>query len=117
MVESWRDSWFEEGTRVFYIVPPRAVDTILPLTVDPAPTHVARVFVGRMEVITPAIERSVYDAVVANDAAVLTRYGRFLGPIADRIVVRHANTASGQRIREITNASFTSYLARTSACQ
>ena len=117
MVESWRDSWFEEGTRVFYIVPPRAVDTILPLKVDPAPTHVARVFVGRMEVITPAIERSVYDAVVTNDAAVLTRYGRFLGPIADRIVARHANAAIAQRIREITNASFTSYLARTSACQ
>ena len=55
--------------------------------------------------------------VVANDAAVLTRYGRFLGPIADRIVARHANTAIAQRIREITNASFTSYLARTSACQ
>src|SRR5687768_5091184 len=45
MVESWRDSWFEEGTRVFYIVPPRAVDAILPLKVDPAPARVDRVFV------------------------------------------------------------------------
>jgi hypothetical protein len=59
MVDSWRDSWFEEGTRVLYLVPPRAVKEILPLTITPAPKTVARVFVGRMEVITPAMERSV----------------------------------------------------------
>src|SRR5262249_23299695 len=31
MVKTWRDSWFEEGLRVFYIVPRRATDAILPL--------------------------------------------------------------------------------------
>jgi len=29
MVETWRDSWFEEGTRLLYIVPPEFVNTIL----------------------------------------------------------------------------------------
>jgi len=85
MVETWRDSWFEEGTRVFYIVPPSMVDTILPLTVEPKAAHVARVFVGRVEVIMPATVKTVADAIAANDTATLESYGRFLGPIADRL--------------------------------
>src|SRR5206468_8498157 len=36
MVETWRDSWLEEGTRVLYIVPRRIVDAVLPLEVNPA---------------------------------------------------------------------------------
>jgi hypothetical protein len=30
MVETWRDSWFEEGTRLFYFLPQVTVDRILP---------------------------------------------------------------------------------------
>ena len=55
MVETWRDSWFEEGQRLFYIVDRRDVDDILPLDVTPAPAAVARVFVGRIELITPSV--------------------------------------------------------------
>ena len=36
MVETWQDSWFEEGMRVFYIVPRAMVDRVLPLEVNPA---------------------------------------------------------------------------------
>ena len=36
MVESWRGSWFEQGTRLFYIVSNEAVDAILPLQVRAA---------------------------------------------------------------------------------
>ena len=117
MVASWRDSWFEEGTRVFYVVPPRAVDAILPLQVDPAPARVARVFVGRMEVITPAIEQSVENAVAANDATVLARYGRFLGPIADRILARRLDAATASRLRALTETAFTTLTRGVSACQ
>jgi len=114
MVESWRDSWFEEGTRVLYIVPPQAVDAILPLTVEPAPTRVVRAFVGRMELITPDIERSVRNALVANDVMVLERYGRFLGPIADRIGRTHPDTVMGERIRQATDIALTTVLHRAS---
>jgi len=31
MIETWRDSWFEEGSRLLYIVPARFVDAVLPL--------------------------------------------------------------------------------------
>ena len=85
MIATWRDSWFEEGTRVFYIVPSRMIDSVLPLQIQPAPAQVSRVFVGRMEIITPAMEQDVRDAVTRNDRATLGKYGRFLEPIAERI--------------------------------
>jgi hypothetical protein len=56
MIETWRDSWFEEGTRLFYIVPAQAVDDILPLDIQPARSEIDRVFVGRIKLITPATQ-------------------------------------------------------------
>jgi hypothetical protein len=86
MVETWRDSWFEEGTRLIYLVPSRAVDAFLPLHVDPAPSQTARVFVGRIELITPEITQAVEEAMAKGDWPAIERYGRFTGPILDRIV-------------------------------
>jgi hypothetical protein len=117
MVDTWRDSWFEDGTRVFYIVPRRAVDAILPLTITPAPDSIARVFVGRMEVITPDIERSVQKAIASNDSAELQRYGRFLGPITDRILAKAPAAIDKQRLDALTSALFDSYRKRVSACE
>jgi len=85
MVETWRDSWFEEGSRLIYVVPSRAVDAVLPLQVEPAPSQTARVFVGRIELITPEIERPVEEAVAKNDWPTIDQYSRFLGPILQRI--------------------------------
>ena len=56
MLESWKDSWFEEGSRLIYIVPRSFVDKILPLTIEPEPANIQRVFVGRMELLTPATQ-------------------------------------------------------------
>ena len=89
MIETWRDSWFEEGARLFYIVPNRAVDSILPLEIKPAPSQIARVFVGRMELITPAIEDDVRQALATNDRPRLEKYGRFLEPIASRMGIQN----------------------------
>jgi hypothetical protein len=84
MVETWRDSWFEPGVRLFYLVPRDTVDAVLPLSISPAPAAIARVFVGRVELITPEMEAEVSQAIRANDVPVLMRYGRFLEPIANR---------------------------------
>jgi hypothetical protein len=86
MVESWRDSWFEEGTRLFYIVPTQAVDAMLPLKVEPRPAQIARVFVGRLEIASPDTLRQVSDALARNDQAALERHGRFLQAIARRLL-------------------------------
>jgi len=80
MVETWQDSWFEEGSRLIYILPSAAVDAILPLQIEPAPSQTVRVFVGRIELITPDIERSVESAIAQGDWSVIARYGRFLDP-------------------------------------
>lgn len=49
MVETWRDAWFGEGTRLFYVVSQNTIDSILPLEIEPVPAGVVRVFVGRVE--------------------------------------------------------------------
>jgi hypothetical protein len=86
MVETWRDSWFEEGARLFYIVPREAVEAILPLTINPAPSSVVRVFVGRMELVTPMTRSEVAEALAANDRATLQKYARFLSAIGRRVL-------------------------------
>lgn len=84
MVDTWKDSWFEEGARLLYIVPRADVDRLLPLRITPQPSAVARVFVGRIELITPATLHDVRAAISSHDRAVLAKYGRFLGAIAER---------------------------------
>jgi hypothetical protein len=81
MVQTWGDSWFEEGSRLIYIVPARFVNTILPLTISPAPAQTVRVFVGRLELVTPATERAIATAFESRDAVTLRKYGRFLQPM------------------------------------
>ena len=86
MVETWSDSWFEEGARLLYVAPRSVVDAIVPLTISPAPSDVARVFVGRMELVTPVTRRDVRLALATGDRQSLQKYGRFLKPIADRVL-------------------------------
>jgi hypothetical protein len=85
MVETWRDSWFTEGSRLFYVVPEQAVEEILPLRIDPAPAHVARVFIGRIELATDTTLSDIKSAVQSGDSARLLAYGRFLRPFAERL--------------------------------
>jgi hypothetical protein len=95
MVNTWKDSWFEEGARLLYIPPRADVDAILPLTISPTPSAVERVFVGRMELVTPATLRDVRAAIESGDTTVQARYGRFLRPIAERAGLAAALPASG----------------------
>lgn len=92
MVETWRDSWFEEGSRLIYIVPRRFIDNVLPLTIKPAPAQIARVFVGRLEIVTPATARAVETAIAVNDEVTLNKYGRFLEPILQIAREEHLET-------------------------
>jgi hypothetical protein len=94
MIETWQDSWFEEGSRLIYIVPSRMVDALLPLELTPVPSRIARVFVGRIELITPESKRAVEEAISANNTAVIGQYGRFLDPILKRISLENAGNAS-----------------------
>ena len=94
MLETWRDSWFEEGTRLIYVLPSAAVDAILPLQIEPAPSETVRVFVGRIELVTPETKSSVESAIAKSDWPALDRYSRFLDPILRRIYPGNSLKAS-----------------------
>ena len=94
MVETWHDSWFEEGTRVFYIYPRAGVDAVLPLKITPAPEAVERVFVGRVEVLSPWTRQTIQTAADAQDFATLKKFGRFLEPFATQM---HAKSSFMQQ--------------------
>jgi hypothetical protein len=72
--------WFEEGMRLFYIVPRTTLDTLLPLDIKPSPASTARVFVGRIELLSPATREIIETASAAGDSQRLAKFGRFLGP-------------------------------------
>lgn len=85
MIATWESSWFEEGSRLLYIVPTRFVNSILPLSIIPPPSRIVRAFVGRLELITPATEQAVETALANRDRVTITKYGRFLGPILNEL--------------------------------
>jgi hypothetical protein len=53
MLDTWRDTWSEEGLRVLYVVPSRLTDEVLRLSITPAPSSLVRVLVGRAELLPP----------------------------------------------------------------
>ena len=103
MVETWRNSWFEEGSRLLYIVPPPFVNEVLPLSINPAPAQTVRVFVGRLELVTPATEKAVKTAFAAHDTTKLKAYGRFLEPILATMIKKETNAAQTRRFQEYLN--------------
>jgi hypothetical protein len=114
MVKTWRDSWSEEGLRVFYVLPRRATDEILPITINPQPSELARVFVGRAEIITPEMEREIRAAAQlfgenspeARAAAInsVRRYGRFADPVLREAMNSEKDKASRAAIDELMAA-------------
>ena len=111
MLKTWRNSWFEPGMRVFYILPRSATDAVLPIEIDPRPEQLVRVLVGRTEVITPEMEKSVKEKIsLLNDAspkvraeaaAAIQKYGRFSEPILKRIVENEKDATLRARIKRL----------------
>jgi len=71
------------------------IDSVLPLDINPPADDVARVFVARTELVTPAAKNEITRALLANDFPALAKYGRFLEPIGRRIV---ANASAADRM-------------------
>ena len=118
MVDSWRGSWFEQGTRLFYILSGSAVDAMLPLRVDPTPDEVRRVFVGRLEIATTATLDEVREALDRGDTARLSTYGRFLQPIGDQLIARASGSdrPAIRRRLDSARATWMKTWAAPSAC-
>jgi len=111
MIKTWRKSWFEEGMRVFYILPRQITDAVLPLTIEPRANELVRVLVGRTEVITPEMEKQVQSQVSllgdpspqVRETALqnIRKYGRFSEPILMGILENEKDAVIRQRIQEL----------------
>jgi hypothetical protein len=88
MIATWNDSWFEEGMRVFYLLPQAFVDHQLPLSIQPAPAKIARVFVGREEILSSYMKDRLKTALDAGDTRTLDQFGRFLAPFMHHVKPR-----------------------------
>jgi hypothetical protein len=66
----------------------------------PAPVQTVRVFVGRLELVTPATERAVERALGTHDGAGLPQYGRFLEPILQAMMKKESNPERWRRMQE-----------------
>jgi hypothetical protein len=111
MIKTWRSSWFEEGMRVFYVLPRQATDAVLPITIEPQPADLVRVLVGRAELITPEMEKTVQKQVgmladpsrQVRESAMqnIRKYGRFSEPILKRILANEKDSTIRERIKKL----------------
>jgi len=106
MLETWKDSWFEEGARILYVVPRVFVNSVLPLTIDPLPEQIIRVFVGRMELVTPATQQAVESAFASGDHAKLAKYNRFLEPILSAMIQSSADPVRRRRLGDYLDSAY-----------
>lgn len=111
MIETWKDSWFEEGLRVFYVLTEKTTDKILPLKIEPRPKEIVRVMVGRAEVITPEMEQDVRRQVglLRSDSSktradaqnYLRKYGRFYEPVLKSLLENERDPKVRAQIEEL----------------
>lgn len=85
MLNAWDASYFKSpGTRVFFIAPKQWVEDRLPLKLS-VPAKVERVFIGRIDLVTPKHRGLVTQLKAATDdntkQQIYTELGRFAGPI------------------------------------
>jgi hypothetical protein len=113
MVKTWDDAWFAEpGLRVLYVLPRSWTDRVIPLKLVPAPRAIERVMVGRAELITPAMERSLHTQIeryrtgdsAARTAAIESARSIGLGRFAEPTVRRLA--LIDPQNREFNNAAW-----------
>lgn len=115
MVATWRDSWFEDGLRLFYVVPRALTDKTLPLTLEPAPAELVRVLVGRTEIITPEMEQLIQKQLEPlNDASadlhsitmqLIRTHGRFAEPILKEMIEKTGDERWRNLLRQVIHSA------------
>ena len=111
MLETWKDSWFEEGSRLLYLVPGGFVNRVLPLAISPEPGQTTRVFVGRLELVTPGTRTAILSALASGDERTLQKYNRFLEPMLQILLEKASDSREAQRIRERLKQSYSPLVA------
>ena len=74
MILTWQASYFGTlGLRLFWIAPRAFTDRVLPLHVNPPPTSIERVILGRLEMLSPAWEQELLACADAAEKAIPKR--------------------------------------------
>ena len=104
MVKTWDHAWFgEEGTRLLYLVPRAKTDELMPISIEPRPTELVRVLVGRHDFLTPEQEATADTQLARLNAAQaeveaayreLSKLGRFSQEARDQSSRRLAEAAA-----------------------
>ena len=69
MVATWHDLWFgETGTRVLAILPEAWIAQTVPLSIEPTPARLKRVYVARLEILTKARENGLLELLTDNSS-------------------------------------------------
>ena len=111
MIKTWHDSWFEEGLRIFYVLPRAVTDSVLPLNIDPNPSDLTRVLIGRVEIITHEMEKEIERAVASvGDAPqslqkaaadIIRKHGRFAEPVLKAALEKTTTPTARARIQQL----------------
>jgi hypothetical protein len=94
------------------VVPASFVNTVLPLSIQPAPAQTVRAFVGRLELVTSATEKAVVTAFAAHDTTTLEKYSRFLEPILATMIKKEPNPAKARQLQEYLSFYYSSAIAQ-----
>jgi hypothetical protein len=110
MVKTWSADWFgQDGTRVIYVIPETLTAELLPLHIEPKPDKLARVLVGRHDILTPEREKEIdilvkrfqspsnEESKAAND--VLEKMGRYRSAAQTAAAARLKTQAGAQTRR------------------
>ena len=101
MLNTWQTSYFgKTGLRVFWIVPRKFTDNILPITINPAPDSLNRVLIGRSEILTPQFEKQLWNNYQSDTTLSIYAGDRFFEAYKDRMAYLKANPAAVQLIDE-----------------
>jgi hypothetical protein len=106
MLNTWKTSYFgKSGLRVFWIVPRKFMDGILPLDMNPAPDKLERVLIGRSEILTPAMEKRLYNFYQADHSLAQFAGDRFIEAYKDRMAYLDTHPDAVQAINDKIAAS------------
>lgn len=114
MIATWSRSWFQsEGRRAIYLLPQQEADALLPMSISPRPTSLVRVFVGRLEYISPEAEARFEAALLDHASRDAERVARAKAEFVrlDRFLEPHLRRALGrQDLESVARASATELL-------
>ena len=109
MVNTWKSSYFKtEGVRLLFVLPQSWTDRFIPMRIEPTPTELVRVMVGRVELLDAQREKRAEDAIrrlaspIASERERAFETLRAEGRYVEPIVRRALETTTSEQVRTLS---------------